>query len=156
MGHVIGIWQPPSVEELLRCQSCGATVDWRKARPSPRSAGKLCPECGAIRLRSRNARREMADAVAIRDKGICHRCEEPVDLSLPAGHPLAPECDHHPIPKEAGGPTVPENLKLSHRVCNGGPPGPISYAKCSPEQLVALAAVLASLDAKGYPTAFPE
>lgn len=124
-----------ALEVLMRCAECGATVGWVKDR---RVGGFLCPECGALRPISRNARPEMADRVFRRDHGICHRCGLEVDRELPSGHPLSAECDHHPIPKVAGGPTIEENLKLAHRVCNGGRPLDTSYARCTPEQAAVL------------------
>jgi hypothetical protein len=57
--------------------------------------------------------------VAERDKWICHRCERAIDPALPSGHPLALVADHYPVPDGSGGPTVMENLRAAHSLCNG-------------------------------------
>jgi hypothetical protein len=48
--------------------------------------------------------------------------------------------------------TQADNLALAHRVCNGGPPGPISYAKCTLEQVATLEAVVAALSRRAATT----
>lgn len=49
---------------------------------------------------------------------VCHLCGRPVDKSLPAGDPWAPEVDEI-IPVSMGGsPTRFSNLALAHRRCN--------------------------------------
>lgn len=48
----------------------------------------------------------------------CALCGQPVDKTLPAGHPAAPEVDEI-IPISLGGsPTRWDNVQLAHRLCN--------------------------------------
>lgn len=48
----------------------------------------------------------------------CAICGKPVDKTLPAGHPLAPELDEIIPVSRGGSPTDLDNLQLTHRICN--------------------------------------
>lgn len=49
---------------------------------------------------------------------VCGICGRPVDKTLPAGHPLAPELDEI-VPIARGGSALDiDNLQLVHRRCN--------------------------------------
>ncbi|MEM7337519.1 MAG: HNH endonuclease signature motif containing protein [Actinomycetota bacterium] len=56
--------------------------------------------------------------MAARDGWSCWLCHEPVDPDAPAGSPASATVDHV-VPRSRGGRTVPENLRLAHRRCNG-------------------------------------
>lgn len=62
---------------------------------------------------------EAIDRMAIyeRDAGICQLCGLPVDLSLPARHPMRFTLDHI-IPLARGGPHTMANLQTAHGKCN--------------------------------------
>lgn len=47
----------------------------------------------------------------------CHLCEQPIDMTLPADHPGAPQVDHLDA-KSAGGSYTWGNVALAHRTCN--------------------------------------
>lgn len=89
-----------------------------------------CSDRCAVRVgrRSNRAKRRAAielrttgpvhfNEIVVRDKCICHLCGEPVDLSLHRWDDGAPELDHV-IPLAQGGWHGPDNIKLSHRICN--------------------------------------
>lgn len=48
----------------------------------------------------------------------CGICGRPVDKTLPAGHPLAPELDEIIPVARGGSPYDFDNLQLTHRICN--------------------------------------
>lgn len=110
------VW-PDSLDEAMRCLGCGAQVDWRQNR-GKKTRGFVCPECSHIRP-SHNASQRVRLKVGERDGWICHRCGYPIDPSLEWRHPLSPVADHHPIPRDDGGPAIPANLKIAHSLCNG-------------------------------------
>ncbi|OII18172.1 hypothetical protein BIV03_04085 [Curtobacterium sp. MCBA15_016] len=47
----------------------------------------------------------------------CHLCEQPIDMTLQAAHPGAPQVDHLDV-KSAGGSYTWGNVALAHRTCN--------------------------------------
>ena len=49
---------------------------------------------------------------------VCGICGRPVDKSLPAYHPLAPELDEIIPVARGGSPYALDNLQLVHRECN--------------------------------------
>lgn len=57
------------------------------------------------------------DLIAERGEGICHLCEEPVDMSIYWPNPGSPSADHV-VPLSRGGHDTLENVKLSHLACN--------------------------------------
>lgn len=110
------VW-PSSLDEAMRCLSCGAQVDWRSHRDN-RTGRLVCPMCATERS-SHNASKPVRMKVGERDGWICHRCNLPIDQVLAWPHPLAPVADHHPVPRDDGGPAIPANLKIAHNLCNG-------------------------------------
>lgn len=69
------------------------------------------------RYRNPRKRNEMRRRVlAVYDN--CAICGQPVDKTLPAGHPLAPEVDEIIPISKGGSPVEWENLQLAHRICN--------------------------------------
>ena len=59
-----------------------------------------------------------AHKVAERDGWRCWLCDEAVDAEAPPDSPWSGTVDHV-VPRSRGGKTVPENLRLAHRRCNG-------------------------------------
>ncbi len=63
-------------------------------------------------------RRRKVRAQVLREEHDCWLCGNPVDKSLPAGHPYAPEIDEV-VPVSLGGsPFDRSNCRLSHRIHN--------------------------------------
>lgn len=56
-------------------------------------------------------------AIYERDRWVCQLCGRRVGRSYPANHRRAPSLDHI-IPRSLGGSDEPDNLQLSHRLCN--------------------------------------
>ena len=48
----------------------------------------------------------------------CYLCGEPINKSLPAGHPCSAEVDDIIAVANGGNPTDPSNLMLVHKICN--------------------------------------
>ena len=67
------------------------------------------------------ARRNTIDRLRERDGSLCHLCLHPLWFDCPKRKldDLAPSIDHI-LPKSMGGTNTLKNLKLAHRVCNGG------------------------------------
>lgn len=69
---------------------------------------------------ARNALRKRVAAMGL----PCHLCGQPIDYTLPAGHPLAFELDElvplASLPPEArsAAATDPRNVAPAHRICN--------------------------------------
>ena len=75
------------------------------------------------RYSNRNARNALRRRVAA--QGLpCHLCGQPIDYSLPAGHPLSFELDEliplAALPEEqrAAAAIDPRNVAPAHRICN--------------------------------------
>ena len=63
-------------------------------------------------------RRRQLRARVLREEHLCWLCGQPVDKTLPPGHPMAPECDEV-IPVSLGGsPLDRANVRLAHRLHN--------------------------------------
>jgi DNA-directed RNA polymerase subunit RPC12/RpoP len=107
---------PKSLDEAMRCQRCGAKVNWRQAQGEGQAL--ICPECHGRRW-TKNAGKKVRRRVGERDGWVCHRCGVAIDQSLSWPHPLSPVADHHPISRNQGGPTILANLKIAHSLCNG-------------------------------------
>lgn len=61
------------------------------------------------------------DAVAARvlaEESVCHLCLTPVDKSIPAGLPAAPEIDEVVPVSRGGDPLDRSNCRLAHKSCN--------------------------------------
>jgi 5-methylcytosine-specific restriction endonuclease McrA len=67
---------------------------------------------------SNGARRRAARKWVLASQDICALCGKPVDKSLPAGHPMAPEVDEIIPVSRGGSPYERSNLQLAHRCCN--------------------------------------
>ena len=63
-------------------------------------------------------RRRKARAWVLANFDTCGICGLPVDKTLPAGHPLAPEVDEIIPVSRGGSPYDHDNLRLCHRICN--------------------------------------
>lgn len=105
--------KPRSSTLAAWCGTCLTEMTW--------DGGTACPACGTPWPR-RRAGRKLRLEVAERDGWICHRCQRPIDPSLPPGHPLALVADHFPGSLSEGGPTIPANLKAAHSLCNSRAP----------------------------------
>jgi hypothetical protein len=114
---------PEQLELAMRCQGCGASVEWRQCK-DVRTGRFICPECGHVRP-NHNVSRKMRLRIAARDAWICHRCCLPIDSALSSPHPLAATTDHYPVTSNDGGPPIQVNLKITHSLCNGSN-GPVS------------------------------
>ena len=63
-------------------------------------------------------RRRKVRARVLREEHTCWLCGDEVDVTLPAGHPAAPEVDEV-VPVSLGGsPFTRSNCRLAHRLCN--------------------------------------
>lgn len=63
-------------------------------------------------------RRRQIRAAVLREEDMCWICGQTVDKTLPAGHPMAAECDEV-VPVSLGGsPYVRDNVRLAHRLHN--------------------------------------
>ena len=72
---------------------------------------------GRSRYANGHRRRELRRRV-LAEEDACWICGRPVDKSLPAGDPMAPELDEV-VPVSLGGSPVDRaNVRLAHRVCN--------------------------------------
>jgi predicted RNA-binding Zn-ribbon protein involved in translation (DUF1610 family) len=110
------VW-PISLAEAMRCLACDEEVGWRSHRDK-RTGRFICPACGTERP-SHNASKQLRKKVGERDGWVCHRCGLPIDPALPWPHPLSAVADHHPVPRDDGGPAILANLKIAHSLCNG-------------------------------------
>jgi transcription elongation factor Elf1 len=70
---------PESLDAAMRCQGCGAEVEWRSARQSRKVF--ICPVCGERRW-SKNAGKRLRHRTGERDGWICRRCGMSVDKSI--------------------------------------------------------------------------
>ena len=71
---------------------------------------------GRSRYANGHRRRELRRRV-LAEEDVCWICGRPVDKSLPAGDPMAPELDEV-VPVSLGGSPVDRaNVRLAHRVC---------------------------------------
>ena len=59
----------------------------------------------------------MLPRIAERDGYRCHLCGRKVDMSLSGKDPNGPQADHL-TPRSEGGSDDPQNLRLSHALCN--------------------------------------
>lgn len=57
------------------------------------------------------------EAIALRDRNVCHICGFDVDLTASTYDPMARTFDHV-IPLSRGGAHSVENIKVAHRICN--------------------------------------
>lgn len=75
------------------------------------------------RYANRNARNALRRRVAAMG-APCHLCGQPIDYSLPAGHPLSYELDELvplaalPPEQRAAAAIDPRNVAPAHRICN--------------------------------------
>lgn len=72
---------------------------------------------GNPRYKNGAKRREIRRWV-LATQDVCHLCGKPVDKSLPAGHPMAPEVDELIPVSKGGSPYSRNNVALAHRICN--------------------------------------
>lgn len=99
------------------------------------------PECKAERKKARNRikqtrrrgyratlRNLSVEKMGDRDNWTCHICREPVNPLLPSNHREGASVDHV-IPLSRGGSDEPENLKLSHWICNVRKSNKVNYAQ---------------------------
>lgn len=86
------------------------------------------PECKTSlkRLYSHNRRARLAAAFVAnvpthmiyeRDDYMCKLCNQPLNMQVPAPHPLSPSIDHI-IPISKGGTHEPNNVQAAHFICN--------------------------------------
>lgn len=69
------------------------------------------------RTRNGNARRKLR--ARLRAEGRpCHICGQPIDYSLPAGHPWSFEVDELVPVSRGGSPLDYSNVDAAHRICN--------------------------------------
>ena len=72
---------------------------------------------GDPRNRNGNARRKLR--ARLRAEGRpCHICGQPIDYSLPAGHPWSFEVDEIVPVSKGGSPLDRGNVAPAHRICN--------------------------------------
>lgn len=86
--------------------------------PSPdnNKAGELMGGYNG-RYKNGNARRKLRERVKAEGRP-CGICGQPIDYSLPAGHPLSYELDEI-IPFSRGGSPIDyNNVQPAHRICN--------------------------------------
>lgn len=99
------------------------------------------PECKVERKKARNRikqtrrrgyratlRNLSVENMGDRDNWTCHICREPVNPLLPSNHREGASVDHV-IPLSRGGSDEPENLKLSHWICNVRKSNKVNYAQ---------------------------
>lgn len=99
------------------------------------------PECKAERKKARNRikstrrrgyratlRNLSVEKMGDRDNWTCHICNDPVNPLLPSNHREGASVDHV-IPLSRGGSDEPENLKLSHWICNVRKSNKVNYAQ---------------------------
>ena len=67
----------------------------------------------------RNGTRRRALRARVKAMGLpCALCGQPIDYSLPAGHPMSYELDEI-VPVSLGGSELdPDNVQPAHRICN--------------------------------------
>lgn len=70
-----------------------------------------------VRYSNGSARRKLRARV-LAEEDVCWICGQPVDKSLPAGHPGAPEVDEVVPVSRGGSPLDRSNCRLAHRICN--------------------------------------
>lgn len=63
-------------------------------------------------------RRRQLRAQVLAEEDVCWLCGGPVDKTLPAGHPMAPELDEVLPVSHGGSPYDRANVRLSHRLHN--------------------------------------
>lgn len=69
------------------------------------------------RYKNGHRRRQLRKRV-LATYSTCALCGQPVDKSLPAGHPMAPEVDEIIPISKGGSPLDWNNVQLVHRQCN--------------------------------------
>lgn len=69
------------------------------------------------RYRNGHRRRELRARV-LAEEDRCALCGRPVDTTLPARHPAAPEVDEDMPVSRGGSPLARDNVALMHRACN--------------------------------------
>lgn len=68
--------------------------------------------------RTNGARRNKLRARVAAMGEPCHICHQPIDYSLPAGHPMSYELDEIVPVSRGGDPYDPRNVGPAHRLCN--------------------------------------
>lgn len=63
-------------------------------------------------------RRRQLRAQVLAEEDLCWLCNQPVDKTLPAGHPMAPELDEVIPVSKGGNPYDRTNVRLAHRLHN--------------------------------------
>lgn len=63
-------------------------------------------------------RRRKVRAQVLAEEDHCHLCDQLVDKTLPAGHPMAAECDELVPVSKGGSPFDRSNIRLAHRIHN--------------------------------------
>ncbi len=69
------------------------------------------------RVSNGHRRRQLRKQV-LAEEDLCWLCGQPVDKTLPAGHPMAPELDEVQPVSLGGSPYLRENVRLAHRLHN--------------------------------------
>lgn len=72
---------------------------------------------GNPRRTNSSRRNKLRDRVAARGEP-CHICHQPIDYSLPAGHPMSYELDEIVPVSRGGDPYDIANVGPAHRICN--------------------------------------
>lgn len=93
----------------------GRVLGWGNARQRYRALHNLRDRFGPCRVERTWMNRGLL-GLWDQDDGVCHLCEERVEIELPREHPGAASADHV-RPKSVGG-QRPGNLRLAHRWCN--------------------------------------
>lgn len=119
----LGAYVPRGVGEMRKwtCRHCRGT--FLKPKPSGRQPS-VCDDCRSAQRRLRPRTPKIKGGVVTnvfsRDNWTCHLCGGEIPRLPPSEscNPLYGEIDHV-TPRRHGGTDDPENLRASHRACNG-------------------------------------
>ncbi len=100
------------------CTVCATEIEFLTTGSNGRKRYRRRRWCWDCKLRARSAPHALTvDQLELRDGPTCRICRVEIDMTVRGRIPLAPSVDHI-APLSRGGLNVPENLQLSHLICN--------------------------------------
>lgn len=113
--HHKQIWTHGTIKpDNFDCGFCGTTVS--RSKEGMKSSSMLCRKCQILNA-SVHRWCMTVEQVAERDGHACAECAEPIDLALSWPHLFSASIEHV-IPRSRGGEDLPDNIALTHLICN--------------------------------------